>query len=591
MAPGRIRTRAEFFAYGLDQRYKGPGTVPIEGPPFAQGSPISPGTPYDFFTGAPTTPGFAFSSGATVEAVLGLKGFDVGVRAGAQVLSGSTTGNAYWGEPAIATIDPHVSANRFSAPIVFPNAQGQDNGSLARASVLSAELASKDRSIRLRAGWFDLIQTDSFIFAPPPRTNAAPTLAESLPESQGSGPPLLDVWTLRTPNLPLQGTDLFVARGPWTLEATDAALPQPPGTDARLTMGSLAYTRDKLRLSAQYAHVATGGASILSTTYFGASQVVWAGTQGPIVSTSLGGQRQTLLGVRAAIPLAGGMAVGEYGRATYDTTLATRPGTSRPGSWVHLEYERTTGIVDWTADFYRFEPRYATMILPYGTSENVWAVAYSWPGPWLKGTYQLVDTTAVGINRQGVRLRATATGGRLEAKAVVAAYRQIEPVDVAHASQEGWIEGFYLPQFVGTPTLGHHQQYGAWLAYHPGIADITVEVLEDALHRDAAAPLGTDAVSLRFPQWTFNLSRRFDRALISAGLARYGLYGNLSSAAINADLAQRVAWAALQYRQSDRLQTQLTWRSYATRGIPVTAGAALPDMHGTQVFLEQRLRL
>lgn len=591
IAPGHIRLQTELFSYGLDQRYTGPGIVPPEGVGFAQGSPVSPGTPYDFFNSAPITPGFAFGSGMTLDAFLGGKNLDFGLRLGAQVLAGSATGNAYWGEPPIPTLDPHISANRFTAPVVFPTGEGQDNASVTRASILSAELASKDRSMRVRAGWFDLIQTDGFVFAPIPRPNAAPTLATTLAESQGSGPPALDLWKIANPSLPLQGADFYAERGPWSFEATDAALPQSPGTDTRLTMASLVFSRDELRFSAQYAHATSGGATIATTTFYGTEPTVWPSTQGPIVTSNLAGQRQTILGLRAAVPFAEGQAVAEYGRATYDTTLSARPGTNRPGTWVHLQYGHPTGIIDWTADFYRFEPRYATMILPYGTAENVWSVAYTWPGPWLKGTYQLVDTTAVGINREGVRLRAAIVDRLFEAKVVASVFHQIEPIDVAHATLEGWVEGFYLPQFAGTPTLGQQKQYGAWLAYHPALADLTFEWLEDSQHRDAAAPLGVDAVSLRFPQWTFNMSRRIGRSLVSAGLARYGLYGNFSAAAINADLRQRVAYVGAQYRQSDALQTQLTWRWYSAAGIPITAGGALPDMHGGQIFLEQRLRL
>ena len=354
-----------------------------------------------------------------------------------------------------------------------------------------------------------------------------------------------------------------------------------------MTMASAVYAYgDDLRLSAQYLHAASGGAIVTSTTFFGFNPQVYNVTQGPIVTTLLAGQQQTILGLRAAFPLFEGEAIGEYGRASYSTAIAANPGSTRPGNWYHARYAHATGIIDWTADYYRFEPRYATMILPYGTPENIWAVSYSWPGPWLKGTYQLVDTTAVGINRQGFRLRAAITGGRLEAKAIFAVFHQIEPIDVAHATQEGWVEGYYLPQFGGTATLGLQKQYGIWTAYHPGSYDVTFEVLEDTQHRASSAPGAPDAVSMRYPQWTFNLSRRFGGALVTAGLGRWGLYGNFSATPINADLSQRVGWLGAQFREGDRLQTQVTWRWYAADGIPVTLGwvSRLPCTASTQAF-------
>src|SRR5579863_7110 len=67
----------------VDQSTIGPGIVPPEGVGFAHGSPISPMSPYDWFSSAPVTPGvagvaqYALSgsyrfSGIKLEATLGL---------------------------------------------------------------------------------------------------------------------------------------------------------------------------------------------------------------------------------------------------------------------------------------------------------------------------------------------------------------------------------------------------------------------------------------------------------------------------------------------------------------------------------------
>ena len=39
----------------IDQATNGPGTTPPEGLEFSHGSPVSPMSPYDWFTGAPET--------------------------------------------------------------------------------------------------------------------------------------------------------------------------------------------------------------------------------------------------------------------------------------------------------------------------------------------------------------------------------------------------------------------------------------------------------------------------------------------------------------------------------------------------------
>ncbi|MGC8486454.1 MAG: hypothetical protein ACP5O6_12615, partial [Candidatus Baltobacteraceae bacterium] len=43
----------------VDQSTAGPGTVPPEAAAFIQGAPLSPMSPYDWFTSAPQTPGVA----------------------------------------------------------------------------------------------------------------------------------------------------------------------------------------------------------------------------------------------------------------------------------------------------------------------------------------------------------------------------------------------------------------------------------------------------------------------------------------------------------------------------------------------------
>jgi hypothetical protein len=102
----------------IDQATGGRGITPPEGPRFANGSPISPMSPYDWFTG---------SSGLELGATFGLGG-----------LTGSTTNALYWGEPLIPNLNDHGLSRNVPYAILFPTHAGQDDASVASASLLSA---------------------------------------------------------------------------------------------------------------------------------------------------------------------------------------------------------------------------------------------------------------------------------------------------------------------------------------------------------------------------------------------------------------------------------------------------------------------
>ncbi len=120
-------------------------------------------------------------------------------------------------------------------------------------------------------------------------------------------------------------------------------------------------------------------------------------------------------------------------------------------------------------EYYRFDPRYATIILPYGVPENVWSVAWSWPGQWLKSTYQAVDNSIVGINREGFRMHADASHGKSggACRCIRVAADRSDHVSQA-AAQEGWVDGYFLPQRDSDATLGWQRQVGLYAAWHFG---------------------------------------------------------------------------------------------------------------------------
>src|SRR5580658_9214746 len=123
------------FAIGVDahttfisEGTRGPGISPPDGPGFAAGSPLSPLTPYDTFSSAPLTPGNAWESAAYFRPSYTTPGLVFSATLGAGYVSGSTTAAAYWGEPLLDTLNPHLGFQQLGFHIVFPTRAGQDDG-------------------------------------------------------------------------------------------------------------------------------------------------------------------------------------------------------------------------------------------------------------------------------------------------------------------------------------------------------------------------------------------------------------------------------------------------------------------------------
>ncbi len=465
-----------------------------------------------------------------------------------------------------------------------------------RLSILSGSIASHDGRTVVRAGWFDPQQVDRFVFAQPAVVSSLPSLVPPIGESIGDGPPQLAAFPSTGGALPLHGIDLMLGRGDATYEALDAALPSLPGTSARMTMATFGLDHHNgTRLSAQVLRASTGGAAVTSTTFFGTPPTIVASAQGPLPYTTLEGQQQTIAGVRGAFSLdSRSDAALEIGRAFYHTAPTASGITSGNGGFYHAGYHRRFGAIDANIDGYRFEPRYGTLFLPYGTPENIWSVAYSWPASWLKGAYQLADNATIGVNRQGARVRVAARTGAVTARVSYAAYNQIEPLDVAHGTQGGFVEGYYLPQISPLGgTLGYQKQYALWIDYKTKVAELIGDLVDDTQHRDATPAHPLEAVSIEYPQYTFGIAKNVgERLLITGGIGRYALYGSYSnSGAPNANLAQRVTFAGFEYRFSPGNVVHVQYRAYATGGIPTVPNGPSPAYTGGQLLIEQRVRL
>ncbi|MBV8812391.1 MAG: hypothetical protein JO033_27285, partial [Acidobacteriaceae bacterium] len=312
--------------------------------------------------------------------------------------------------------------------------------------------------------------------------------------------------------------------------------------------------------------------------------------QGPLPSSSLGGQIETIAGLRAAFHISDVVdAVAEAGRAWYNAGDVLEPNTNRPGGFYHLGFSGHRGRATLNIDGYRFEPRYATAVLPYGTPENVWSVAWSWPGPWLKSNYQLVDNTLVGVNRQGYRIRYGVDKGPLEVHASFATFRQIEPATMSNEHQVGFVEGFYLPQFDSFGTLGIQHQYGLWVAWHPSFGDVTLDYVNDTMHRDNALNHPEDHVSYQAPQAVLTFAHRFSAAaLADIGFGRYAMRGSFASTATNVDFFQNVGFVGAQLVESEHASVLLQLRRSAFAGLPSIRNGPSPNFNATTLIIEQR---
>ncbi|HXW51707.1 MAG TPA: hypothetical protein VEJ41_06920, partial [Candidatus Acidoferrales bacterium] len=534
------------FTSLVDQSTNGPGTQPPEGPGFANGSPLSPMTPYDTFSSAPMTPGVAgIAQFGILESYTSSK-IIASLHASVGGVEGSVTNAAYWTENLMPALNPHLGSQALPYAIRFPTSAGQDDAGVARAAIDGFAIGSASGAWQLRAGYFDLAQTERFVFVQPPLTNQSPETSLAPAESLGNGAPSLDAWPTPPPGLPLDGLDANAHQGSWSAEISDAALPALPGTAARIENASLFWDRGSSHVSGQCIHLSTGGAATATTALFGAGAALDPSPQGLLPTSTLGGQRSTIVGVHAAFAVVRtlGAAV-DFGRAWYDASDVFEPGTSKPGDYLHAGLTQPLGSASASLDLYRFEPRYATAILPYGAPENVWSVAWSWPGIWLKSTYQLADNTAVGANRQGYRLHFTQDGRTLDLHAAFAEFHQIDPSGVDLANQTGFVEGFFLPEQPEFETFGLQKQAATWLAWHPNSWTATFDFVDDAMHRDAAPSQPQDGVSYEAPQTVLTVSKSLSRKLLAAaGFARYSMLGSWAhGASTNVDYQQNVAFA------------------------------------------------
>lgn len=576
----------------INQATNGPGTTPPEGLEFSHGSPISPMSPYDWFSSAPVTPGVAGIAQYEVTGTYHVADADLSATLGFGALTGSTTNALYWGEPLIPNLDVHNLSRAVPYSIVFPTQAGHDDASVASVSLLNASAAAADGSWKVQGGYFNLTQTDRFVFAQPPITSVVPSVGAQTAETLGPGMPSIDAWTASPSSLPLLGADGVWHQGNATLELTDALLPSLPNTNVRLTMGSFVLDRgDDGRFSLQIAHLWTTGDPIATTCFFGVDQKLYTGDLGRLYTSVLANQVQTIAGARAFVhPFKRWDALVELGRAWYDAGLVTYPGTSHFGNYEHFSLAHHFGDDVTTLEYHRFDPTYGTMILPYGIPENIWSTAWSWPGVWLKSNYQLVDNSVIGANRAGFHFKYDHNNKNVELHASYGDWRQLVPETFANASQVGFVDGFFLLQNNAYPTYGRDQQIGLYVAWHLPQDDIAFDGVEDYLNRSAAVTQPIDIVATRSPQLVVSWAHHFSKKLLAVG--GYGRYATIGTWALTpVDAIYGLGFAGVQLATGPKTALLVEGRRYGLVGLPSAPNGLPPTMTGTGFIVDQRIGL
>ncbi|MFN2462120.1 MAG: hypothetical protein ABR591_15810, partial [Candidatus Velthaea sp.] len=594
----RFAVSAYGYLSAIDQQFAGPGTTPPEGPAFVAGSIVAPGTPYDYFTNAPLVTGSGVHAGVFVVPRFRLTpGLEVSATAGAGIVHGSGNVVTYWGEAPLPQLNPHIGQRGVDVRPAFTTHNAQDPVRGIVAGIESARITASDGRLRLSGGWIDLAQTENYVFNPPPLTNALPALAPSLPESIGPGAVALDTFQPVAQALPLHGVALAYRRGIASLEAADADLPAPPATPARVQSVSVRLDHGGgLRYGAQVVQVRTGGAPIATTVLWGGiggPGATLPSVQGQLPFSVLGGQHDTIAGASAAIPLRNGTDVlvqGAVSSYTADGTASAAP--AMHGAYVYTKLHRKFARWDGALEAARYEPGYAPVQLPYGTSENVWSISYSWPATWLKGLYPIPDVSIIGPNRQGFRVSAGASFGSVDVRALYGSYAQIHVYDIASGSVPGFVEGYFMPQPSGGGTHGREQHAALALAAHARFADVTLDLTDATLGRPPALNNPADAVAMNYPGGVLTVARHINKhVLVAAGAARYAVDGSFAgSGPKNADLAESIVFAGVQLGAGSSVY-HVQYRAYANRGIATIPGGPSPLFHGPQVIFEQRFAL
>ena len=586
----KFNMKIDTYTSGTNQQFTGPGISPAEGPGFAAGGPVAPGTPYDMFSGASQSTGEGLSFDFLLTPIYTITpSIDVSATVGYGSASGSGNVVNYWGDAIMPTINPNLGSRAFQLTPAFTTHNGQDPVSGTKASILSGSIAEHNGNGALSVGWFSLHQNVPWAMSQAPWTSTPFELAPQIPQSIGDGPPTVDVMKEGPTVLPLSGADLWLKKDLATLEVASADLPAPYTSPARILTGSVVIDHgDGLTYSGELTGLRSWGPDT-GRVLFGSSAAFVNG----VPQSTVYGQQMLVAGIGATFPL--GVSDGEvrYGYSCYGASgAATATPNCTSGNYYYAMLHHGFSHFDLQLSGVRFEGTYAPAILDYGTIENVWTYPAAWPGTWLRGNYQLVDNSEVGPNRQGVRLQTTFVVAGVETRLAFGEYSQIQALDANSAFTPGFVEPYFLPQISAPGSLGTEQHFEGWFSYHAKWADITLDLSQVNTWRAAPAGQPQDNVQMQYPSGVLTFSRPFGPKVSgAAGIGRFALNGRFdTSGPVNAQLSQDVVFAGLQLRSNGTSGYGLEYRLYSTAGLPTLPGGPLPAYHGPQIQFYQRFK-
>lgn len=583
----RLSVNADATLLYVSQSASGPGTVF----PRTLNLPYDPETPYEFFSSTPGSTGSGFQELLEFGAAYRTGRMTLGFSADAESIGGNNTNVLYLGQPSISALNPFVS----SRSMLFQTYLGAtDSVTLQRSSIASGWIGATDGSWNVRGGWFVPAQSLPFVFAPPPVPNAIPAVAPQIPE-------------LSTPEpaLPLQGIDATARVGRTSLEFFDGALPaiyydSTFNDFARAASISATFTSARGNsFAVQAARVSVGTLGginpIDAGVMWGDDLETYVGSEGPQPQSDVFGQHSTVAGFQTLLhPNAGTTLTAEFGRSWFSAQYVSKPGQPTPGGYYHAgaarHWSRGNGV---SLDLYRFEPAYAPSVLPYGNVLNDWPVAWSWPSTWLKGDYQSVANGDASINRQGFKAAYDFARSHLSGSAYFAQFAQVTPYNATTAFQPGFTDPFFTSLQDATMSYrGIVKEYGGSVAWRFADYALSLDAVEDLVHRGAAPGQPSQAISLDIPQTVLTFSRTVGNDVYSIGEGRYGMFGCYAlCGSADVDLAQRVYFAGANVNVGRNSVFLAEWRRYIDDGVPI-AGFPLPPRYtGTRLIVEQRFRL
>ncbi len=546
-------------------------------------------TPFEWFTTNPLVPGVSGQAQYLVSGALhqGKYTFDASAMFAGVV--GDPTNATYWGEPFLGTFDPLEGRSNLQVPIVYPTHQGYNDVLAGGLSFpYSIDMHANDDRWRVTGGYLQTSSYDQFLFTQPPTSTFVPSITQQTFETLGPGLADISSWLHLASALPVLGADATAQVGAVSVEGTDALLPDPENTSVRMTGGNVVWDKgDRGRFSAGIVHVQSTGDPQAVPTLFGANPRTYNGAQGPVASSTLADQTQTLVGARAFFrPHKGYDALIELGRAWYNAGLVARPGTEAPGNFQHYQVTRHFNKDDYFGlEYYRMDPRYASMVLPYGIPLNVWGIAWAYPGPWLKGTYQLVNNTWGGENREGLRAFGRVKRGRWSGNLAAYDYRQIEPSTAENMTSTGFVEVDYLILQPNDLQYGRTKGLDAYVSWADDKDTVSLDYGSDSEFRGHALTAPVDGVSMHYPQIVIAERHRFDPTIVGVlGYARYQATGTWTTTPVYG--VNALGFAGVQFDLGRYGQILIRFTAYGTKGDPSIPGGPPPTLHGTGLIVD-----